>query len=351
MSASSSSSPHRVLIDCDPGVDDSMALLLALASPEELTVEGITIVMGNHNDIDLLSANACLILQLVGRSDIPIVKGANKPLVEFYHGHSGIQVHGQNGIGNIDKSVWHGGELNLNPLKPYSHLSAAQYLVQKCVKSPGEFTVLALGPLTNIALAVAIGGQKFIQSVKKLVLMGGATQGIGNKTVAAEANLANDPHAGRVVFDSFPDIVMAGLNVTHQIELSNEFRSRLRSLNSIGRFCYDISTHYVELLTSWGSGNYIHDPTAVMYLIRPELFQSQRACVDVEEQGRLTSGQTIADFTGRWGRPLQTLVLTGVKLEQFYDLFVERIGRLNQFKLSEEQIKQAESRIEASETS
>jgi inosine-uridine nucleoside N-ribohydrolase len=340
---------ERIILDCDPGVDDSIAILLGLASPDKLKIDAITIVMGNHNDLDLLANNACLLLQMCNMSsDIPVIKGASKPLAYAYHGHSGIEVHAQNGIGNIKYPV---KDLNRNPLEQYKGSSAAQFIVQHVLNNPDEITLCAIGPLTNIALAVSIGGEKFIKSVKRVVLMGGSVGGLGNKTAAAEANLANDPHAGRIVFDAFNDITMVGLNCTRQLSLTEEIREKMRKLHSIGQFCYDITTHYTDILRSWKDPPCFNDPTAIMYLIRPDIFEGQRACVDVEDSGRLTSGQTVADWTGRWKRPLQTFVLMKVNQKEFEKELLDRLAQLAMFKpTSENQFKRAEEQIEASET-
>ena len=340
---------ERIVLDCDPGVDDSIAIFLGLSSPDKLTIDAITIVMGNHNDIDLLSNNACLLLQMCNMSsDIPVIRGANKPLTYAYHGHSGIRVHAENGIGNIKHPV---KDLDRSPLERYKETSAAQFIVQHVLANPGEITLCAIGPLTNIALAVSIGGERFTRSVKRVVLMGGSVGGLGNKTAAAEANLANDPHAGRVVFDAFSDITMVGLNCTRQLPLSEEIREKIRQLHSIGQFCFDITTHYTEILRSWNDPPCFNDPTAIMYLIRPDLFEGQRACVDVEDTGRLTAGQTVADWTGRWGRPLQTFVLMKVDQQGFEKELLDRLARLAMFKpASEEQLRGAEKQIELSDT-
>ncbi|CAF2113273.1 unnamed protein product [Rotaria magnacalcarata] len=214
----------RIVLDCDPGVDDSIAIFLALASPDKIMIDAITIVMGNHKDIDLLAYNACLLLQMCNMSsDIPVIKGANKPLACAYHGHSGIKVHAQNGIGNVKYRV---KNLNRNPIEQYKIMSAAQFIVQHVLANPGEITLRAIGPLTNIALAVLIGGGKFIKSVRRVVIMGNSVGGFGNKKVATEANLANDPHAGRNLFDAFNNITMVGLNCTRQLPLSKEIRGK-----------------------------------------------------------------------------------------------------------------------------
>ena len=338
---------ERIILDCDPGVDDSIAILLCLSSPDEIQIDGITIVMGNHNDIDLLSKNACLLLQMCNMScDIPVIKGANKPLAYAYHGHSGIQVHSENGIGNVKHPV---KELNQYPLEKYKHICAAQFIVQHVLNNPGEITLCAIGPLTNIALAVSIGGDRFIKSVKRLVIMGGSIGGLGNKTAAAEANLTNDPHAGRIVFDAFQDITMVGLNCTRQLPLTDEIRDKMRQLNSIGQFCFDITKHYTELLRSWNDPPCFHDPTAIMFLIKPDLFEGQRACVDVEDTGRLTSGQTVADWNGRWGRHLQTFILTKVDQQGFEKELLHRLARLTMFKPNSlDQLKRVEQQIQDS---
>lgn len=339
---------ERIILDCDPGVDDSIAILLALASPDKIKIDALTIVMGNHNDLDLLANNACLLLQMCNMSsDIPVIKGATKPLAYAYHGHSGIEVHAQNGIGNIKYPV---KDLNQKPMEQYKDISAAQFIVQHVLANPGEITLCPIGPLTNIALAVSIGGEKFIKSVKRVVLMGGSVGGHGNKTAAAEANLANDPHAGRIVFDAFSDITMVGLNCTRQLPLTEEIREKMKKLHSIGQFCYDITTHYTDILRSWKDTPCFNDPTAIMYLIRPDIFEGQRACIDVEDNARLTSGQTVADWTGRWKRPLQTLVLMKVDKNEFEQELLNRLAQLTMFKSSSEnQLKQAEEQIEASE--
>lgn len=143
----------RVIIDTDPGIDDMMALLFALKC-DELTIEGLTIVMGNHNDVDLMSKNACLALTMCGRSkeELKVYKGACKPLQGDYDGHSGIEVHGENGLGNVDVPD---SAIDLAPLDD-SNTSAAQFMIDTCAKYPGEVTIIALGPLTNVAKAAQV---------------------------------------------------------------------------------------------------------------------------------------------------------------------------------------------------
>jgi purine nucleosidase len=213
----------------------------------------VVLLQGNHFDLELMGRNACLILQMAGRTDIPVFLGANKPLTTAYFGHSGIKVHAENAIGGIEHPI---EQLNTAALDSNRDVSAAQALVNLVNKNPGEITIVAIGPLTNIALAVAMGGKKFIDNVKRVSIMGGSIQGLGNKTPAAEANICNDPHAAKIVFDAFPDILMAGLNCTQQIVITAEFRNELRQLNAVGQFCFDITEHYVNILKEWSV--YIH---------------------------------------------------------------------------------------------
>lgn len=325
----------RVIIDTDPGIDDTMALFLAFNSPE-IHVEGITIVMGNHNDQNLLAKNACLVMHLAraggacGMRDghfIPVVKGAVEPIGGEYHGQSGIIVHGDNGIGGVASPI---PSIDLSPLQ-HTHVSAAAFMVSHCLANPGAITIVTLGPLTNLALAVKMGGQPFVKAVKAVVMMGGTVGALGNKTPCAEANTANDPHAARIVFAAFSDITMAGLNATHQVSLP-PIRDQLKPMpsNTIGRFCWDITEHYVDLLHKWRADSFVHDSTAVMAVIRPELFESQKVYVDVSTEG-ITAGVTVADWKGHWGKPAQTTVLMKVDTEGYVEEYIKRIQQYNPY--------------------
>jgi len=205
-------------------------------------------------------------------------------------------------------------------------------MVEHVLAHPGEITVITLGPLANLAAAITIGGERFVKAIRRVVMMGGSIDGEGNKTAAAEANVHNDPEAARLVFSSLPDITMAGLNVTKHIPLSDEFRQRVRATGDVGQFLYDISTHYVALLTSWRSAPVVHDGSAVMACVRPDLFDSQMANVDVETAGSITTGVTVVDWRGRWKRKPNVRVLTKVDTAKFYDVFVERVKKFSYFK-------------------
>eukprot|EP00054_Salpingoeca_dolichothecata_P027948 m.208493 g.208493 ORF g.208493 m.208493 type:complete len:371 (-) comp26086_c0_seq1:4750-5862(-) len=311
---------NLVIYDTDPGIDDFLAGMLLL-SCKRVKVLGMTIVMGNNNNLDILARNACLMLDLAGQSNTTkVVKGADKPLLNEYTGFAGIKVHGANGLGNIEPPF----APSEQPLK-HEFKNAAEYLVSTCAKFPGQVTIIAVGPLTNIATA-CLCSKSFPQTVKKLVIMGGALNMRGNVTPTAEANVHNDPEAAKIVFDSFPEIVMAGLDITRKIPMSPEFRQRIRQTGPVGSFMYEITQHYVDLLRSWGSKVVcMHDACAVMYFLHPELFETEHVCVDVETQGKLTRGVTVADWRGHWKRKPQTHMLKDASAEKFHDLFIEYI--------------------------
>eukprot|EP00744_Colponema_vietnamica_P001110 GILI01001879.1.p1 GENE.GILI01001879.1~~GILI01001879.1.p1 ORF type:complete len:327 (-),score=89.82 GILI01001879.1:350-1330(-) len=314
--------PTKTIIDCDPGVDDSLALCLAFSARDQLDVQGVTVVMGNNNDLDLLAYNACGLIEMCGYGDIPVVKGAQKPLHGEWSGHVAIRIHGENGVGGA-KFRNPPSLRNLN----HNYSSAAHYIVSACSAAPGEIQLITLGPLTNIASALLLCPQ-LPSLIKRIVMMGGSVGFKGNKTPCAEANIGNDPDAARIVFESGIPIVMAGLNLTHGILSSSAFLSSLGE-GPVGSFLVEAMTHYTSFLTSWGYSEIpIHDSTAVMAAIHPELFVSKRAFVAVETKGEFTRGQTIADWKGQWKREPQVDVLTEVDADAFRATYLRRIRAL-----------------------
>lgn len=310
--------PERILIDTDPGVDDAMAILLALASPE-VQVEGLTVVFGNSGDVNLLGRNACAILELAGRADIPVAVGATNPLVRAYHGR-GSSVHGGNGLGDVALPT---------PAKTPADQSAAHFIIDKCVSNPGEITLVTLGPLTNIGLALRIRPD-LPRYVRRLVMMGGAVTAPGNVNPVAEANVHNDPEAARLVFNAGWEITMAGLDVTTQVHMDDEYLATVRELgNRAGQFVWEITRFYIAAYHRFGYEDMmVHDSCALMAIIRPEFFTSKFVYVDVETSGELTRGQTIGDWRRQYGHDPQTHVLTGVDDIAFKRLYYERIATL-----------------------
>jgi len=310
--------PIPILFDTDPGVDDAMALLLALASPE-LAVLGVTTVFGNSDDMGLLARNALDVLALAERSDVLVAAGSADPLTQRYTGRA-HHVHGENALGDV--------VLPRSPRR-VEPIFAPQFIVDTCSDQHKQVTLVAVGPLTNLALALRICPD-LPSYVSRVAIMGGSLRAGGNVTPAAEFNIHADPEAARLVFDAGWEIVMAGLDVTCSPRIAEPYLDSLAEIgNRCGRFLAAAFRHYLAYYRSRGhSGACMHDVHAVMALIRPDLYKQQRVYVDVETQGAITRGMTVADWRGRWERPPQTTALTAVDEGAFLDVFRERVAKL-----------------------
>jgi uridine nucleosidase len=308
---------RRVIIDTDPGIDDTMAIFLALASPE-LLVEGLTIVFGNAS-AEQCARNAGKVLEVAGRADVPVAVGAAKPLVRPYHGR-GDMVHGRDGL----------GETYLAAGRQVPQARAVDFLISAVTASPQELTIIALGPLTNLALAVSLE-PRLGEWVKDVIVMGGAATTRGNATPAAEANIHNDPEAARIVFHAGWPLTMVGLDVTHQVRLSPEDLDQLTAAASpVTEMISSITPFYLNFARSARAGLdgiYVHDPTAVTYAISPHLFRTQQVYVDVETEGHRTLGQTVPDFRGQWGAPPNVRVCLDVDGRGVRELFLDRLSQ------------------------
>ena len=271
---------QKVIIDADPGIDDSIAILFALRSPA-LDVLGITTVFGNA-DIERATLNALRLVELAGRR-VSVARGASSPWIGETPSPPDF-VHGSDGIGNIDTPP---------PTTAPIDVGAARFIVETVRSNPGEVRLLALGRLTNLAVALAI--EPALPSlVKQVVLMGGAAPVPGNVSPVAEANIAGDPHAADIVLSASWKVTMVGLDVTTQVRLTESVLERLAHSNDIGAFIYRITRFYKQFYESIGvtGGFYVHDPSAVAYLIDPDIFSTQDARVRVATEG-IARGQTI----------------------------------------------------------
>lgn len=280
---------ENIIFDTDPGIDDAMALLLALSSPE-INVVGLTTVFGNTH-IDGTTRNALNLLDFAGRTDIPVARGAGRPMVAP-PGMLGEFVHGSDGMGNIGWT-----QVN-NPNQKTDPRHAAQFIVDTVMSRPGEITLVPVGPLTNIGLALQLE-PRIVQNVKRVVLMGGTVTKPGNVSPTAEANIHNDPHASAMVFGAGWDLTMLGLDVTEATLIDEPFFTSLReSNNKFGQFVAKIIPFYQHFHhTAYGYMNgstNTHDPSAIMYLIDPTLFRVRRYSVQVPTEG-ITAGSVIAD--------------------------------------------------------
>ena len=276
-----SSGPSRVIIDTDPGVDDAFALLFAMRSPE-LKIEGITAVAGNV-PLDLTLPNALRMVEIAGRTDIPVAAGAKGPLLRRLV--TAAYAHGENGLG--------GAVFPEPTIKPVAQPAAA--LIRETVrKYPGEVTLIPVGPLTNIAAALN-SDSGLAPLVRGIVLMGGSLSG-GNITPAAEFNVYVDPEAARIVFQSGIPITMVGLDVTRRTSLTDEHVKVLEAAqNPVSQAAAKIARHAIDHTREQGFlvGPNMHDSLAVAAFLDPSILKWKEYYVDVETTGELTAGETV----------------------------------------------------------
>jgi len=311
----------KVLIDADTGIDDAMAILFALRSPA-LEVVGITSVFGNTT-LQNATANALRLVELAGAS-VPVARGAAAPLVKEPRPPAAF-VHGADGLGE---------KAGPPPSGSAIENSAAEFIVAMARRHPGEITLVPVGPLTNIALALALE-PRLPQLVKQVVLMGGAARVPGNVSPVAEANISSDPHAADIVFRTPWPVVMVGLDVTTAVRMPDEVLRRIADANpKLGTFIFAISRFYKHFYESHGvtGGFYVHDPSAVAYVIDPGLFETELARVRVDSEG-LGAGQTIAtfgtppEFWTAWHEAPEVRVCRTVDAARFLRLYEATLGR------------------------
>jgi inosine-uridine nucleoside N-ribohydrolase len=310
--------PKKIIIDTDPGIDDAMAILLALASPE-LDVIGLTTIFGNVYTPQG-TQNALRLVEFAGHPDIPVAHGAELPLLLPLDSVADF-VHGDDGFGNVNMPPPRG--------KPIG-ISAAQFIVEQVMSQPGEITLAPVGPLTNIALALNLE-PRLAENTAGVVLMGGAATVNGNVTPAAEANIIHDPHAADVVFTAGWPVTMVGLDVTMQTTMTNDYLASLKN-SRFGQFIFDITRFYTDFHTRYFQldGAHTHDPSAIAYLINPALFSVKSGPVRVITEG-MALGQTLLDQRQLWLEPTPwsnqpaVNVCTGVDSAGVLALFKERI--------------------------
>jgi inosine-uridine nucleoside N-ribohydrolase len=302
----------KIVIDCDPGHDDAIAILLALASPE-LEVVGVTTVAGNQT-LDKTTRNALVTLEVGGRPDIPVAAGADAPLQRELR--TAAHVHGETGLDGPSLS-----EPSAEPVDEH----AADFLA--ALIEPGTVLV-PTAPLTNIALLLE-RHPEVREAIDRIVWMGGAI-GEGNVTPAAEFNAFVDPEAAAVVFASRIPITMIGLDVTHKALFTRAHAERLRDAGRAGRFVAELSDFFQRFHErSYGfEGSPIHDAMAVAHVLDPTLVTTRHVNVAVETSSELCDGRTVVDLRGVTGREPNTDVGVDVDAERFLELLVSRIGSL-----------------------
>ena len=304
-----------ILLDCDPGHDDAIALLLALASPE-LELLGVTTVAGNQT-LEKTTANALRVLELAGRQDVPVAAGADRPLArelfiaDYVHGDSGLD----------------GPELPQPQAEPIDQ-HAVDFLAERILGSSSPVTLVPVGPLTNVALLLSRYPEA-AGNVERIVIMGGAIAE-GNVTPAAEFNIYVDPEAAWRVFRGGLPVTMVGLDVTHQALMMPTHVERLRASGPVGRFVAELHDFFVRYhMRTYGTeGAPIHDAVAVAQVLRPGIVETQHRHVDVDCESHLCRGRTVVDLWHRTGEEPNADVGVGIDADAFLELLCERIASL-----------------------
>lgn len=309
----------KIIIDTDPGQDDAVAILLALASPDEIAVLGITTVAGNV-PLALTEKNARIICELAGRPDIAVFAGCDRPLVQPLV--TAEHVHGKTGLDGIALP---------DPTMPLQAAHAVDFIIDTLRAEPsGTVTLCPLGPLTNIATAFT-RAPDIMARVKEIVLMGGAYFEVGNITPAAEFNIYVDPEAAEIVFQSGVPLVVMPLDVTHKVLTT---RPRIDAIRAIGSPVAHAVASWTDFFERFDMAKYgaegapLHDPCVIAYLLAPGLFTGRHINVEIETTSALTRGMTVADWWGVTKRPKNAMFMGDVDAAGFYDLLTGRLARL-----------------------
>ncbi|EBA16225.1 inosine-uridine preferring nucleoside hydrolase [Roseobacter sp. SK209-2-6] len=312
-------SPRKIIIDTDPGQDDAVAILLALGSPEELDLLGITCVAGNV-PLERTSINARITCEAAGRSDIPVFAGRSAPLARALV--TAEHVHGKTGLD--------GPEL-IPPQMPLQDQNGVDFIINTLRReAPGSVTLCPLGPLSNIADALQ-RAPDIAERIQEIVLMGGAYFEVGNITPAAEFNIYVDPEAADIVLKSGVKITMMPLDVTHKALATRPRIEAIRALNSrVGTFTAEMLDFFERFdVEKYGSeGGPLHDPCVIAYLIRPDLFSGRKVNVEIETKSELTLGMTVADWWGVTDRSPNAMFMGDLDADGFFALITERLARL-----------------------
>jgi purine nucleosidase len=299
--------PTPVVLDCDPGHDDAIAILLAAGAPE-IDLRAITTVAANQT-LDKVTLNAQRVCSAAGIS-VPIARGCARPLVRPLY--VAEDIHGESGM---DGPAF--GSLSVDVVEDHAiDVMHAQM----------PATLIATGALTNVALYLQRYGTS---AVREIVLMGGSTER-GNTTPYAEFNIYVDPEAAAIVFGSGVPVTMIGLNVTHQALVTPSVVARLNALGSLGRMCGELMTFFAATYREvFGfEAPPLHDPVAVARVIDPSLVTCVEAFVGIETTGTFTRGATVVDLHGRLGQPPNARVAIGLDVDRFFDRVVDAVGRL-----------------------
>jgi purine nucleosidase len=304
---------RKVIVDCDPGHDDAMAIMLAHANPE-VELLAITTVAGNQT-LDRTTLNARRVCTVAGIAGVPIAAGCDRPLLRELV--TAGEVHGASGLDGVD---WPEPAVGVAP----DH--AVDLIVELVMAAPGEVTLVPIGPLTNIALALR-RQPRLATAVSEVVLMGGSFTR-GNVSPAAEFNIYVDPEAAAAVFTAGWPLTMVGLDLTHQARVTPEVMDRITAIGTpLATIVTQLMRFYGRLSVAQG-GPPLHDPCAVARVIDPAVMACRDAFVAIETQGQWTRGMTVTDFAGRLGHAANAAVATELNVPAFWDLMLDALRRL-----------------------
>lgn len=311
--------PRKIIIDTDPGQDDAAAIFLALGSPEDVEVLGITTVAGNV-PLRLTQRNARIVCEWARKTETKVFAGCDRPMkrplvtAEHVHGNTGLD-----------------GPALPEPQMPLQEQHAVDFIIETLRAEPaGSVTLCTLGALTNIATAFE-QAPDIVARVQEIVMMGGAYFEVGNITPAAEFNIYVDPEAADIVFKSGRPIVVMPLDVTHKVLTTAPRTTALRDLGTTAGIAMAEMVEFFERFDTdkYGSdGAPLHDPCVIAYLINPDLFTGRHINVEIETMSDLTLGMTVADWWGVTDRPKNAMFMGDVDSDAFFALLTERIGRL-----------------------
>jgi purine nucleosidase len=310
-----------IIIDCDPGQDDAVALLLAMSAPRDLNILGITTVAGNV-PLKLTQRNARMMCDIAGCNDVPVYAGRDKPL--RLDAITAEYIHGDTGIDGIDV---------FEPETPLQDQHAVDFITATLLAADKEsVTLVPTGPLSNIA-AVIQSEPVVLRHVREIVIMGGAMREGGNRSPSAEFNMLADPHAADIVFNCGRPITVMGLDVTHQV-LST--RERVASIRALGNRVAEATAGMLSFFHRYDSKKYgtegapLHDPCTVAWLLRPELFRTRACNLSVETESELTRGHTAVDFWHVTDRPHNVNWVYEVDADGFFALLTEQLARFGE---------------------
>jgi purine nucleosidase len=307
---------EKIIIDCDPGQDDAVALFLAMASSDELDILGITAVAGNV-PLELTQRNARIICDIAGNEDMSVYAGCSRPMLLTLE--TAENVHGLSGLDGVDI---------YEPAKKINKMHAVDFIINTLKASADKsITLVPTGPLTNVAMAI-IKEPSILNNIKQIVLMGGAMREGGNLSPSAEFNILVDPHAAHVVFDSGLPIIVMSLDVTHQALTSKE---RVAKISKINNPAAQATAGMLQFFARYDSAKYgidgapLHDPCTIAWLLKPDLFQGKPCHVSIETGSKLTMGHTAVDFWGVGNTKPNVTWMHTIDADGFYALLTERL--------------------------